>query len=593
MPPVTIFRTVVNEEDKNAQKGGEYFRIMKYFKRKPLLFASLFFAVVNGVLPVIISLMLGDLVNVMAGSDNFLDELKSIVLKMIYFYIATLVIAGIAFGTKFFSSAELLSDLRKEIYQKYMNLGVNYFDKVPTGIMIGRLSQDTTLVHDIYIDKFGQALNMGAQSVAGIVLSFVKCWHVSIIAVCFIIVSVIIYQVGNKLIDKIWIVYNDSSSSAANKAEEVISSFRTIKSFDNELYEAGLYKKDLENVDKVFKKTSIAQGIKDGLIALISHLMLGFIIYYGCYLIIKKPYLNYESGSMFIMFVPLIMSVFGLSQAFSISEDMSKANISAAKILEILETKPDKDRKEGKEMGKVKGKIEFRDVCFKYESASSNAINHLSFTINPGETVAFVGESGCGKSTTLQLIERFYEIQSGQILIDDQDISKISAISLRSNISIVPQSPVLYSMTVLDNIRYSKIDATKKEVVEAAKIGNAHNFIMTFPEKYMYKAHQTSLSGGQKQRICISRAILANSPILLLDEATAALDTESEKLVQDSLEKFRKGKTAILVAHRLATVKNADRIFVFQNGRIIEEGNHEQLLAKGGFYADLVKFQLQ
>ena len=321
--------------------------------------------------------------------------------------------------------------------------------------------------------------------------------------------------------------------------------------------------------------------------------MLGFIIYYGCYLIIKKPYLNYESGSMFIMFVSLIMSVFGLSQAFSISEDMSKANISAAKILEILETKPDKDRKEGKEIGKVKGKIEFRDVCFKYESASSNAINHLSFTINPGETVAFVGESGCGKSTTLQLIERFYEIQSGQILIDDQDISKLSAVSLRSNISIVPQSPVLYSMTVLDNIRYSKTDATKKEVVEAAKIGNAHNFIMTFPEKYMYKAHQTSLSGGQKQRICISRAILANSPILLLDEATAALDTESEKLVQDSLEKFRKGKTAILVAHRLATVKNADRIFVFQNGRIIEEGNHEQLLAKGGFYADLVKFQLQ
>ena len=589
----TTFRVVVSDEDQSVRKGNEFFRILKYVRNKVLIVVSFTFAVLNGIMPVLSSVLLGDMVDVMADSDTFLDEFKKIILKLIYFYIGMMVIESTAYFTKFYTSAELLKDIRRETYKKYMNLGVNYFDKCPTGIMIGRLSQDATLIHDIYVDKLFQALNMGFQSVSGIILSFIKCWRVALPAVCFIIISVMIYIIGNKLIDKIWIVYNESSSAAANKAEEVISSFRTIKSFDNELYESGLYNKDLKSVNEVFKKTSIAQGIKDGLIALVSHLMLSFIIYYGCYLIIKKPYLGYQSGSIFIMFMSLIMAVFGLSQAFSIADDMNKASISAAKILEILETKPDKDRKEGKEMGKVKGKIEFRDVCFKYESASTYAINHLSFTINPGETVAFVGESGCGKSTTLQLIERFYEIQSGKILIDDQDISQFSAVSLRSNISIVPQSPVLYSMTILDNIRYSKPKATKKEVVESAKIGNAHNFIMTFPEKYMYKAHQTSLSGGQKQRICISRAILANTPILLLDEATAALDTESEKLVQDSLEKFRKGKTAILVAHRLATVKNADRIFVFQNGRIIEEGNHEQLLAKGGFYADLVKFQLQ
>ena len=240
-----------------------------------------------------------------------------------------------------------------------------------------------------------------------------------------------------------------------------------------------------------------------------------------------------------------------------------------------------------------KEKIEFRNVFFKYQTSEKYAVENLSFIINPGETVAFVGESGCGKSTTLQLLQRFYEIESGQILIDDQDISKISCVDLRSHISVVPQTPVLFSTSILDNIRYSKEGAKKDEVVRAAQIGNAHEFIKDLPDGYKSIVHQTSLSGGQKQRICISRAILANSPILLLDEATSALDTESERLIHESLEKLRHDKTVILVAHRLATVINADRILLFQNGHVIEEGTHQELMAKNGLYADLVRYQLQ
>lgn len=191
------------------------------------------------------------------------------------------------------------------------------------------------------------------------------------------------------------------------------------------------------------------------------------------------------------------------------------------------------------------------------------------------------------------MIQRFYEPESGEILIDGTNIKSLSSNFVRSQVSVVPQSPVLFSMSVKDNIRYAKPKVSGDEVAEAALIGNAHDFISEMPDGYNSMAQQTSLSGGQKQRICISRAIIKNSPILLLDEATAALDTESEQLVQQSIEKVRKGKTAIIVAHRLATVRNADRILVFKEGKVVEDGTHNELLTKNGIYADLIKFQLQ
>jgi ABC-type multidrug transport system fused ATPase/permease subunit len=272
---------------------------------------------------------------------------------------------------------------------------------------------------------------------------------------------------------------------------------------------------------------------------------------------------------------------------------MKKAKISAAKILDIIERVPKVDSHIGDTLKRVAGKIEFRDVGFKYETRDEFAVRHLSFTINPGETVALVGESGCGKSTTLQLLQRFYEVDEGQIFIDDVDISTLSPHFLRTQIATVPQGPVLFSMSIKENIKYAAHEASDKDVAEAAAVGNAHNFVMELPEKYETQVQQMSLSGGQKQRICISRAILMNAPILLLDEATAALDTESEQLVQESLDRFRHGKTAVLVAHRLATVLHADRILMFQDGKVVEEGQHQELLAKGGLYAYLVKFQLQ
>ena len=380
----------------------------------------------------------------------------------------------------------------------------------------------------------------------------------------------------------------------ADKAEEIITSFKTVKAFNNELYELQKYRSSLENETSVFNSVGLVSSIKDGLVHLIMYLMVTLILYFSCWVIQEKPDWKLESGDIIILIMCANCAALAISLAITTSEEFKKANSSANNILKAMEINAETNSSQGEDPpNAVQGKIEFKDVMFKYKTRDTYASNHMSFVVNKGDTVALVGESGCGKTTVLQLLQRFYEINRGKILVDDVDIRTLSPIFLRSQISIVPQGPVLFSMSIMDNIKYARPDASDQDAAKAAETGNAHAFIMTFPENYKTVVDPVSLSGGQKQRICISRAILTNSPILLLDEATAALDTESERLVQQSLETVRKGKTAIVVAHRLATVINSDRILVFKDGAVVESGQHAELLAKNGYYADLIKFQLQ
>ncbi|OHT01150.1 ABC transporter family protein [Tritrichomonas foetus] len=596
MPPMvtSAFKQQGSLDDFDGKRGKEFSRIMKYFSNKALFAFAIIFAIFAGVMPLLMNIFMGDMVNVFNTADNFMPNLVSVIYKLIGFNVGMLVVMFINIYLRMVANPFFMRDLRKNLYKSYMEQDIEYYDRVPTGVMVGRLSQDVTMIHEIFIDKLCTTIQLLAQSIGGIILTLVTIWECALIGIGTTILASIAFVIGEKVVNKIWISYNKSSSQATTKAEEVITSFRTIKSFDCELQEAQAYQATLVEVDNVFKKTSLAQGVKEFFIAFIMHAMQAGTLYYASYMIMNQPEKGYVAGDLFIMMMSLSFATLGISNAMTMSDDFKKTLVSCAKVLDVIERKPKSDRKKGGKLKSIKGKIEFRNVTFKYATAKENALENLSFIINPGETVAFVGESGCGKSTTLQLIQRFYDIQSGQILLDDVDVAELSQVYVRSQISIVPQSPVLFTMSIKDNISYAKPKkAIESQVAEAAQVGNAHNFIMEIPNNYKAEVQQTSLSGGQKQRICISRAILANSPILLLDEATAALDTESELLVQQSLERFRKGKTAIMVAHRLATVINADRILVFNEGHIVEEGTHQELLSKGGIYADLVKFQLQ
>ena len=588
----SAFRSSGTDDDV-ARSGGEFWKILKYYSNKGLLAFTVLMSLVCGVLPLINNIFLGDFMNTMNADTNFMSGLKQVIYKMTGFCCGMIIAMGLNFGLRAHANPAFMLDLRRLTYDAFMEKDIAYYDQSSTGVLVGRLSQDITLIHEIFIDKVLNVIQNLAQSIGGLILALITCWRVGLPCVGVIILCALVYYFGDKIVDKIWVAYNESSSQASSKAEEAITSFRTIKSMNTEEWEAGLYKQSLIDVDKVFQKTSIAQGVKDFLISILLNLMTAGLLYYASWLILERPEYGYMSGDLMILLMCCSFATMGISSALSLSDDFKKASVSAAKILEIIEVPPSVDRKAGNELEKVTGKIEFRDVGFKYPGTDTWAVRHLSFVVNAGETVALVGESGCGKSTTLQLLQRFYEVNEGAILIDDVDIKTLSAQYVRSQISIVPQSPVLFSMSVIDNIKYSKSSATDQEVAEAAQVGNAHNFIMELPDNYRARVHQSSLSGGQKQRICISRAILANAPILLLDEATAALDTESEQLVQESLERFRHGKTAIMVAHRLATVINSDRIFVFESGHVVESGSHQELLEQGGIYADLVKFQLQ
>ena len=273
--------------------------------------------------------------------------------------------------------------------------------------------------------------------------------------------------------------------------------------------------------------------------------------------------------------------------------NIQKALAAAQRVFDVLDL-PEviKNAPDAKAMPKVKGDVRFNDVSFAYNE-NEEVLSHVSFEVKPGEMIAFVGPSGAGKSTVASLLPRFYDATNGSITIDGQDIRKVTLDSLREQVGIVPQETVLFNGSVYDNILYGRLDATREEVEAAAKAANAHDFIMQLPNGYetMLGDRGMNISGGQRQRISIARAILKNPQILILDEATSALDTESERVVQEALDRLMVGRTSFVIAHRLSTIKNADKIMVLEKGQLIEQGNHDELMAMDGLYAHLYKIQ--
>ncbi|CAF2118380.1 unnamed protein product, partial [Rotaria magnacalcarata] len=489
--------------------------------------------------------------------------------------------------------------LREILFRSILSKEMAYFDTNKSGQLSTRLADDVNKVHDGIGDKVGSALQFIASFIVGLILGFVKGWKLTLALLSVSPVLVVSAAILTRITATMTSQELKAYAKAGAIAEEVFSSIRTVFAFNGAAYESTRYEKHLRSA----KISGIRKGGLNGVLMGIVWCMifctyaLGF--WYGAKLVRED---NFSVGGILIVFFSMITAMFGLGQAAPHLQSVAQARGAAYILWKIIDT-PSKifcDSKKQIQSNDILGDIKFSNVHFSYPSRSDvSVLNGLSFTVQRGETTALVGSSGCGKSTCVQLLQRFYDPTEGSIEfdgtveIDGTPVNRYNLGWLRERIGVVSQEPILFQTTIRENIRFGKTNATQEEIEQAAKMANAHDFINDLPQKYetLVGERGAQLSGGQKQRIAIARALIRNPRILLLDEATSALDRESERIVQDALDRASRGRTTIVIAHRLSTIVNASKIIVLNAGSVVEEGNHETLMNAKGAYYGLVEAQ--
>uniref|UniRef100_A0A7N8WU94 ATP-binding cassette, sub-family B (MDR/TAP), member 4 n=1 Tax=Mastacembelus armatus TaxID=205130 RepID=A0A7N8WU94_9TELE len=483
--------------------------------------------------------------------------------------------------------------IRKLFFHRIMQQDIGWFDVNKTAELNTRLTDDVYKIQEGIGDKVGMLIQAFSTFFSSFIIGFSKGWKLTLVLLA---VSPAL-GISGALFSKVLASFTSKEQTAYAKAgavaEEVLSAIRTVFAFSGQEREIKRYQKNLEDAKKMGIKKAISASIALGFSFLMVYLAYTLGFWYGSTLILSK---EYTIGNVLTVFFVVLIGVFTVGQTFPNITTFASARGAAHKVYSIIDRIPSIDSysEDGFKPDFFQGNIEFKNIHFCYPSRIDvKVLNNMSLSVKSGETFALVGSSGCGKSTTIQLLLRFYDPQEGSISIDGHDIRSLNIRYLREMIGVVSQEPILFATTIAENIRYGRPDVTQQEIEQAAKEANAYDFIMNLPDKFetLVGGRGTQMSGGQKQRIAIARALVRNPKILLMDEATSALDAESETIVQAALDKVRQGRTTIIVAHRLSTIRNADVIAAFQNGKIVELGTHSQLLEKHGVYHMLVTTQ--
>lgn len=484
-------------------------------------------------------------------------------------------------------------DMRNELFEHYQKLSFNFYDEHRTGQLMTRISNDSFDLAELY--------HHGPEDIVISLLNFIGAFVILIsinvkLAMIALVFLPIMGLYGFYFSKKMHAALRKSKDRIGDinaQVEDALSGVRVVKSFTNEEIE----KKKFAYENQRFVE-SRRDGYKseayfyNGLITL-TQLMTVAVVIFGAVSILKGS-LDLADLLTFLLYIGILIEP--IQRLGNFTRLYQEGITGFERFMEILEVEPDiKDAPDAIEVTSIQGNIEFKNVSFKYKEGYEHVLKHLSLNIKVGEYVALVGPSGVGKTTLCSLIPRFYEVSKGQILLDGKNISGITMRSLRKNIGIVQQDVYLFAGTVLENIRYGKLDASEEEIISAAKKANAHDFIMALPKGYATDIGQrgVKLSGGQKQRLSVARVFLKDPPIIIFDEATSSLDNESERAVQDSLEKLTVNRTTLVIAHRLSTVRHAQRILVLTDNGIEEQGTHDELIALNGTYANLYNMQLR
>ena len=569
---------------------------------------SLYFRILSYIKPYLPRLITAAICTVLAAAGNLYvpwiikDVIDSVLAEknaeMLNIIAAGIIIIFFIRGVCFYGQNYLMSyvgerviiDIRSAVYEKLQRLSVSFYDKNKTGTIMSYVTNDVSALQAAMVQNTIDMITEGSVLIGSITAMVYLDWKLTLFTFCTFPFVLWLMDFFGKRIRKSGRRIQECTADITSILQETVSSARVIKSFVREDYEIERFcNQNFANFRANMKNAQL-MALLTPVIEFVAAIGVTAIIWYGGHGVING---DLTAGSLVAFLVYAVNISNPVKRLTRVVGSIQKALAAAQRVFDVLDMKEEIAEIPGaKALPQIEGSVEFKDVSFAYDKGEP-VLKDVSFKAEPGEVIAIVGPSGAGKSTIANLLPRFYDTTSGSISIDGNNIAEVKVDSLREQVGIVPQETVLFNGSLYDNILYGRLEATREEVEAAAKAANAHNFIMEFPNGYetMLGDRGLNLSGGQRQRIAIARAILKNPRVLVLDEATSALDTESERIVQEALDRLMVGRTSFVIAHRLSTIKNADKILVLQRGRIVEVGTHDELMANNKLYSHLYNIQ--
>ncbi|BCB16026.1 TPA: lipid A ABC transporter ATP-binding protein/permease MsbA [Haemophilus influenzae] len=488
-------------------------------------------------------------------------------------------------------SGKVVMTMRRRLFKHLMFMPVSFFDRNSTGKLLSRITYDSEMIASSSSGSLITIVREGAYIISLLAVMFYTSWELTLVLFVIGPIIAVLITIVSKIFRKLSKNLQDSMGELTATTEQMLKGHKVVISFGGQFVEEERFNKVSNNMRRKGMKMVTADSISGPVVQIIASLALVAVLFLATTPLIAED--NLSAGSFTVVFSSMLAMMRPLKSLTNVNSQFQRGMAACQTLFAILDLEPEKDNGTYK-AEPAKGALEFKNVSFAYQGKEELALNNISFSVPAGKTVALVGRSGSGKSTIANLVTRFYDIEQGEILLDDVNIQDYRLSNLRENCAVVSQQVHLFNDTIANNIAYAALDKySREEIIAAAKAAYALEFIEKLPQGFdtVIGENGASLSGGQRQRLAIARALLRNSPVLILDEATSALDTESERAIQSALDELKKDRTVIVIAHRLSTIENADEILVIDHGEIRERGNHRALLEQNGAYKQLYSMQ--
>lgn len=590
--------------DRSNEQGGtkekikvpprDLLRLLSYAKPyRARLAIALFSLLVAGALGLAVPQVVRMLIDA-AFVDRDSHKLNQLALLLVGVFASQAAFSFVRTYLLSYTGERIVADVRTQVYNHLTGLPVAFFANRRVGELTSRMASDVSVVQTVTTGSITELLRLSIMLIGGVTIIFITNPRLSLLMLAIVPIVIISAHLYGRYVRRLSTSVQDRLAEANSVLEETLSAIRIVQSFVREEYERARYRERIQDSLKLAVKRAVASGGFIAFIILVVYSGIAIVLWFGSRMVVAG---QMTAGDLiaFVLYTFFVGgAVGGMTELYG---QFNQAIGATRRVFELLDTKPEiKDPDDPEPLDKVRGHVQLIDVHFTYpDERALPVLKGVTVEAKPGEIIALVGPSGAGKSTLVALIPRFYDVSSGAITVDGHDIRSVRLADLRSAIGMVPQETTLFGGLVRENIAYGKLGATGDEIEAVARAAHAHEFIVEFPDGYdtVVGERGVKLSGGQRQRIAIARALLKDPAILILDEATSSLDSESERLVQDALETLMQGRTTFVIAHRLSTVRRADRIIVLEGGRLVEEGTHDELMTGGGLYKRLYEIQFR